>query len=60
MSDDILELIEEVKEILVHKREAYDQGELTYEQYLELRNQTLLDMGYQMEIITEPVEVSNE
>lgn len=56
MSDDIRELIDEAEEILIHKREAYEKGELTYEQYIDLRNQTLQDVGYQLEIITETME----
>ena len=52
--NDIEELTEEAKQILVNKRKAYEAGYLTYEQYIELRSQTLRDVGYQMEIITEP------
>lgn len=52
---DIEELIEEASLILVNKRKAHEAGELTDEQYIDLRNQTLLDVGYQMEIVTEPI-----
>lgn len=48
------ELCAEAQEIITNARRAWKNGDITREQYEDVRKNTLLDVGYQLEIITEP------
>ena len=48
------ELVSEAQEIITNARAAWENGLITKEQYEEVRRNTLLDVGYQLEIIIEP------
>jgi hypothetical protein len=51
--NDTQELCAEAQEIITNARQAWKNGEITRDQYEEVRRNTLLDVGYQLEIITE-------
>ena len=52
--NEIQELCTEASEILKNAWMAFQNEEITEEQYLEVRNNTLLDVGYKTEIISQP------
>lgn len=49
-----MNIFEEATEIIKNAFEAWRKKEISREQYEEVRNNTLLDVGYQLEIISQP------
>lgn len=47
------EMIAEAEEVLDNARAAYDNGEITHEQYEDVRRQTLEYLGVMYEVIFE-------
>lgn len=50
---ELTDLLDEATEITKNAYSAYQEGEITHEQYIEVRNNTLLDIGYQTEIVSQ-------
>jgi hypothetical protein len=55
MISEIKELTREARQIIQNARMSWKRGEITYQQYDEVRHNTLLDVGYRAEVLTEPM-----
>lgn len=47
----MFEIVEEAREVLRNARHSCDNGEITREQYLEIREQVLVYVGAQAELL---------